>query len=506
MVNELDLWKEYKSKVLVNDYKPKFHFHLDPYFSFEKNHEIIANLLFPKKEDKPSLYSFSFLPLMKTIVKTPRYKYYKDLGEYKLSTKKRPIFLTAHKDKYIYGYYSFLLNTLYQEKLSETSFNSVPIAYRSDLGSKCNIQFSKEVFDHIKSLDSAITILTDVSSFFDNIDHQILKKNWCKILGTEQLPADHFKVYKALTSYRYVVLNSFLKKFNVNIERDKPQNGSLLNLMGNEKFTVKLKKLNTNDLIVKNQPTKNGELKGIPQGLSISATLSNIYLFDFDEIINNYVTERGGLYRRYCDDIILVLPGEDFSEPLSLLKNEIVDQRDMVMKPSKTELAKFIRKNDSEYTCTTFDCIDIKNGEIEKSNRGKIQYLGFTFDGKDVLIRNTSISRFYRKMARRVRKTIRMAYSGSSKYKSSVIFRKQIYERYTHYGNRNFLKYVYDASSKSYTNNKGEEKEGHNSKKMRKQVSRHMEILDKVIDDKNLERFVKKINKGKKVFFKKWKK
>lgn len=506
MLKESELWNEYKRKVLTNDYTPKYHLHLDPYFSFEKDHEEIANLLFQKKDNKPNLYSFSFLPLLKTIVKTPRFKYYKELKEYKLSTKKRPIFLTAHKDKYIYGYYSFLLNTLYQEKLRNTSFNAVPIAYRSDLNGKCNIQFSKEVFDHIKSLESAITILTDVSSFFDNIDHQRLKDNWCKILDEERLPKDHLKIYKALTSYRYIVLNSLLKKFNINIEENNPENGSLLNLIGQGKFTEKLKKLHKENLIVKNKPTKEGEIKGIPQGLSLSATLSNIYMFDFDEIINNYVTERGGLYRRYCDDVILVLPGEDFSEPLRLLKNEIVDQRGMMMKPSKTELAKFTRKNNIEHSCITFNCIDIEKGEVEKNNSNKIQYLGFTFDGKDVLIRNASISRFYRKMARRIRKTIRMAYSDTSKYKSTIIFRKQIYKRYTHYGNRNFLKYVYDASSKSYTNSKGKEKEGHNSKKMRKQVSRHMKALNQVIKDKNIDRFKEKNRKGKRQQLKRWKK
>ena len=109
-------------------------------------------------------------------------------------------------------------------------------------------------------------------------------------------------------------------------------------------------------------------------------------------------------------------------------------------------------------------------------------------------------------MHRRVRKTIRMAYSGKSKFSSSIIFRKQIYERYTHYGKRNFLNYVYNASAETCTNNKGEVKEGHNSKKMKKQVSCHMEVLEKLISDKNLERYSNKISKGKKVFFKKWKK
>lgn len=38
---------------------------------------------------------------------------------------------------------------------------------------------------------------------------------------------------------------------------------------------------------------------------------SNIYLIDFDKKINDYVKANNGLYRRYCDDLIIVIPFDE---------------------------------------------------------------------------------------------------------------------------------------------------------------------------------------------------
>jgi len=298
MNEKKEVWEEYKNKILSNQYEPKRHNHLDPFFSFKDDFQQIEQIIFTKGDKIDSLHGFSFLPLLKTVTKTPRFKYLEELKDYKLSTKKRPIFLTAHKDKYIYGFYSYYLNFLYQKKLSKTKFKNSPIAYRSDLNGKCNIQFSKEVFDYVKRLKNCVTILTDVSSFFDNINHDILKKNWSKILEKDRLPPDHFKIFKALTNYRYVGMTSLLKKFNITLDNVQKNNGSLLSYIKEKgKLNDKLKLLNHLDLIVKNKANQNGELKGIPQGLSISAVLSNIYLWDIDEILNEYATSKNKQFR-----------------------------------------------------------------------------------------------------------------------------------------------------------------------------------------------------------------
>ena len=71
-----------------------------------------------------TMTSYSFLPLMKIVSKTPRYRYNEKLDKYKLDTKKRPISFASHFDTYIYGFYSFALNDLYQKKIKDLGFDS----------------------------------------------------------------------------------------------------------------------------------------------------------------------------------------------------------------------------------------------------------------------------------------------------------------------------------------------------------------------------------------------
>ena len=86
-----------------------------------------------------------------------------------------------------------------------------------------------------------------------------------------------------------------------------------------------------------------------------------------------------------------------------------------------------------------------------------------------------------------------MAYSNKSK--SDKIWKEQLFHRYTHLGKRNFIKYAYNASKDFYTNSKGEIKEGMNSLAIKKQVRRHFSILMKILEDKNMHRFLWKMKK-----------
>ncbi|OAB33137.1 hypothetical protein PMSD_15605 [Paenibacillus macquariensis subsp. defensor] len=63
---------------------------------------------------------------------------------------------------------------------------------------------------------------------------------------------------------------------------------------------------------------------GVPQGSAISAVLSNIYMLDFDKIVNDNVTEKNGLYMRYSDDFIVILPKDNLDIFVLLLIRPLV--------------------------------------------------------------------------------------------------------------------------------------------------------------------------------------
>ncbi len=196
-------------------YNKKGYLHLDHRFWFPKKSEEIKdilknNLLIQNPSTSLKEY-YSFSPFLKIITKTPRYRYQFEEGYYDLETKKRPICFAAHKDSLILGFYSFALTKTYEAFIKANFFDDVVLAYRSDLG-KCNIQFSKEVFDHIKVRKECSVIALDIKGYFDHIDHQILLSKWQKVIGGK-LPQDQLRIYKIITGYSYITSSSLLRKY-----------------------------------------------------------------------------------------------------------------------------------------------------------------------------------------------------------------------------------------------------------------------------------------------------
>ena len=94
-----------------------------------------------------------------------------------------------------------------------------------------------------------------------------------------------------------------------------------------------------------------------------------------------------------------------------------------------------------------------------------LQYLGFTFDGQNRLLRSQTMSRYHRRMKRAVHSAGRAAFQAQD----CKIHCQELYEQYSHLGQRNFIKYVLRASK-----NMG-------SQKIRRQVRNHWKQLHKEI-------------------------
>lgn len=183
---------------------------------------------------------------------------------------------------------------------------------------------------------------------------------------------------------------------------------------------------------------KNEKDYQIPQGSSISAVYANIYMIDFDKRINDLITSKRGMYRRYCDDIIIIVP----------MKHEDI-------KSGRTgEIARYIYsiRDDIPNLILNEDKTEhffYDNGVIKKikGQSNLINYLGFTFDGKTVRIRDKSLFKFYCRAYRKIKRV-----KENTDEKSFNAGKKAIYHSYTHLGaskyskgHGNFLTYAYKA-------------------------------------------------------------
>lgn len=327
-----------------------------------------------------------------------------------IEKKLRPIIYAGHKDALIFSWYGFILEKLYEDKITELKLDKNVIAYRS-LG-KSNDEFAKEVIDFIK-MGSCCVICLDVKGFFDNLDHGIIKDEWRKLLTLESLPKDHYRIYKGITKYDYIDKDTLMNLLKL---KKKDLKG-LPKFCSDEDFRSTIR---GSKLIKKN---KTGI--GIPQGNPISSVLSNLYMIKFDIAVSEYSKSFNGLYRRYCDDIILVCPIDQYQEVVNKIKELIINQN-LKIQDKKTEIRKFIKNSQG-----SFVCLD------EEARPSKLQYLGIETNGSGALIKSKTLSKFQRKLSRAVNGEV-----GLSRWRRKQIGRKKLNYKFTSSEKPNFLMYA----------------------------------------------------------------
>jgi hypothetical protein len=68
--------------------------------------------------------------------------------------------------------------------------------------------------------------------------------------------------------------------------------------------------------------------RGIPQGLSVSPTLANLYLAEWDRQVNHALSDWGAILLRYCDDLlILALTREGAEKAVAIVRERLMHNR-----------------------------------------------------------------------------------------------------------------------------------------------------------------------------------
>ena len=469
-----DKWKYKELKYQANNKRKYLHF--DRSIQFHKNIQWFKSYF---KNSVINVSKHGFYPLIKADIITPRIKHEKDskTGRKKpvMKEKIRPISYASHFDSFIYSWYSTVLTFFYEKKVKDLKIDDCVLAYLEK--GKSNIHFAHEVFEFVRGLsienESCVALAFDLSSFFDGLDHDILKQKWCKIfdITDDKLPKDHFAVYKSLTDYTFVRKDELEVHFPIPIGK-----GIRLERLCTPKqfreVIIKEELLEKNPFYNKICGSKKlGSKCGIPQGSPMSACLSNIYMIDFDCVLNEEAKSRGAIYRRYCDDLIVICKTEDWEYFQMLITNSI-KQYEVIVNNEKTEITFFKRNQKSEI-----------RGFTKDDKYRNLQYLGFEFNGQNAYIRSSSMSRYSNRMSSKVEQAVNDANDFEFGQKDFV-FKKKLLQRFTQRGSRNFISYAKKAYGEIM-----------NSETVKRQVKNSVEKVERLIVMKSQNIESKRINK-----------
>ncbi|MBS4972061.1 MAG: reverse transcriptase [Lacticaseibacillus rhamnosus] len=319
-----------------------------------------------------------------------------------VQAKARRIMLPSHHDALMYRFYGQALNRLYSNYALSHHINDVAVAYRERHPGVhlSNITTAKEVFDRITALSKSWVIKGDFHHFFDTLSHRYLGTNLQKVFSGN-LPKDWKKMFRAITQCQSIsrkTLEKQLQTAHIKVAY-RTHHSDQSNARAYVKNLQELGKL-----IQDKKIRLSGKNRvGIPQGTAVSAVLANVYMIDFDEWLAKLCKKEGGLYRRYSDDFIIVLPQKQFSE-------ESVKTFAMgVIQRSKTELGLKIESTKTKlysYDQDNHSVMLYPIQETGKQGSGRIDYLGFVFDGISVSMRSKSIYKFIYRGRRKVGKYV----------------------------------------------------------------------------------------------------
>lgn len=329
--------------------------------------------------------------------------------------KSRPIRYGARRDAYIFTRYRHILAQAYEEALAANGLSQNVLAYRriptaDGRGGKCNIHFAKDAFEAVERLQNCAAIAIDISSFFESLDHEMLKTAWQGLLGVSRLPDDHFAVFRAITSYSFVDRQAVYERLGHYGPKRKSKDGK--DIMGyltpykdvpkqlctGKQFREKISGGPLGSIV-----KKNFKKHGIPQGSPMSDVLANIYMMNFDLQLKAAVEAAGGVYFRYSDDVFIVVPGGEIEAHVWIANCQAAIANfgaKLKIKEEKAVAHVFTKDPNGGLFCDRVHGTQGGNG---------LEYLGFRFDGKRVYLRDATLSNLYRKVAMAARRDANQA-------------------------------------------------------------------------------------------------
>jgi len=313
----------------------------------------------------------------------------------------------AHRDACILAWYSWKLSKLLDTWYNKVGLHQSVIAYRA-LG-KGNYDFARDVQNYVQANHNITVMCFDVTGFFDNLHHSMLKSKLKWAIQEDSLPDDWFKVFRHVTKYRFVELSDLKQNDEIKKRLSARKRVPIASIPELLRAGIKVH--------------GNGASKGIPQGTPISATLSNLYMVDFDLDILAEVRARGGLYQRYSDDILIACPPPVADELEAMVKNRLEDIG-LELQTKKTERKTFAGQ-----------------GALS------IQYLGFQIGQEDARIRSSSLSRQWRTARRTIAKAERAGSRAAKRGSASKVFVKKLHTKYNDTLARNFMSYANRSSN-----------------------------------------------------------
>lgn len=369
----------------------------------------------------------SWLPLIHYVKQIKRYKKIENKTVYK----DRDIMFASHRDACILSKYSFELSQLLDQHYLKSGLDKHVIAYRK-LG-RANYNFSADAYRFAKSKGKCVVLCYDITGFFDNLDHSILKSRLKRLLNVDELSSDWYPVFRHVTNYNKVKKGDLMAN---------PEFGPRMKGNSQEPIAT-ISEVIAAGIEISPNPNK----YGIPQGTPISSALSNLYMLDVDQVMMEACNKVGGLYQRYSDDILVICPPEHETVIANELKAAVTAHK-LQIKDEKTERADF-----------------------ELGSKDVFQYLGFNVAQDGAFIRPASLGRQWRKAKRSIRITKKIGEQAIAEGRATKVFTKKLRKRFQPVGTKNFSKYARRAA------------DAFGSKQIVRQVSRLERMVDRAIRD-----------------------